>query len=61
MDREPAIELLPETHAAAVRMRSRGFDDDAIAAALSVPVEAVPELLRLADEKLAALMRGGTS
>ena len=55
MNRERAIEQLPETHAAAVRLRGRGFDDDQIAAALLLPPEAVPELLRTADEKLAAL------
>lgn len=58
MDRERAIEQLPETHAAAVRLRARGFDDDAIATTLSLPTEAVPELLRVADEKLSTLMKG---
>jgi len=56
MNRERAIDQLPETHAAAIRLRGRGFDDPAIAAHLSVPPEAVPELLRIADEKLAALV-----
>ncbi len=55
MNRERAIDQLPETHAAAIMLRGRGFDDDAIAAALSLPPEAVPELLRIADAKLAAL------
>jgi hypothetical protein len=56
VNRERAIEQLPETHAAALRLRARGFDDDAIAAALAVPPEAVPGLLQIADEKLAALL-----
>jgi DNA-directed RNA polymerase specialized sigma24 family protein len=58
VNRERAIEQLPETHAAALRLRGRGFDDDAIAAALSLPPEAVPELLQIADEKLATLIAG---
>ena len=56
MNREQAIEKLPETHAAALRLRGRGFDDDAIAAVLSLRPEAVPELLRIADQKRATLV-----
>jgi hypothetical protein len=56
VNRERAIEQLPETHAAALRLRERGFDDDAIAAALFLLPEAVPELLQIADDKLAALV-----
>jgi len=55
VDREHAIEQLPETHAAAIRLRARGFDDDAIAKALGLSREAIPSLLRLADDKLAEL------
>lgn len=58
MDREQAIEQLPETHAAAIRLRARGFDDNAIALALHVETEAVPTLLEIADQKLAALIAG---
>jgi DNA-directed RNA polymerase specialized sigma24 family protein len=58
MDREQAIEQLPETHAAAIRLRARGFDDNAIAKALHVQAEAVPTLLEIADQKLAALIAG---
>ena len=61
MNREQAIEQLPETHAAAVGLRGRGFDDDAIATALSLPPEAVPELLRIADQKLATVVESSTS
>jgi len=56
MDRELAIEQLPETYAAALRLRGRGFDDDAIAAALALAPEAVPSLLRIADAKVALLI-----
>ena len=56
MDREQALEQLPETHAAALRLRSRGLDDDAIAAALTLEPEAVALLLQIADAKLAALL-----
>jgi len=56
MDREHAIEQLPETYAAAVRLRGRGFDDDDIAAALALTPEAVPSLLRIADAKVALLI-----
>jgi hypothetical protein len=56
MNRDEAIEQLPETHAAALRLRGRGFDHDAIAAALLLPAEAVPQLLEVADSKLAALV-----
>ena len=55
MDRQSAIERLPQTHASALVLRDRGFDDAAIAAALSLELEAVPGLLRVAEEKLAAL------
>jgi DNA-directed RNA polymerase specialized sigma24 family protein len=58
MDRERAIEQLPETHAAAIRLRAGGFDDNAIAQALHVQPEAVPTLLEIADQKLAALIAG---
>jgi len=61
VNRERVIEQLPETHAAALRLRGRGFDDEAIAAALSLPPEAVPELLRMADQKLAALVADSSS
>jgi hypothetical protein len=56
MDRERAIEQLPETHAAAIRLRARGFDDSAIAQALSLRVEAVPAVLEIADGKLGDLL-----
>jgi len=60
VNRERAIEQLPETHAAALRLRARGFDDEAIADALAIPPQGIPALLRVADDKLAALMKGRT-
>lgn len=54
MDVEAAFSRLPETHAAALRLRARGFDDDAIAAALALEPKAVAPLLRIAEAKLAA-------
>jgi DNA-directed RNA polymerase specialized sigma24 family protein len=59
MDVEAAFSRLPETHAAALRLRARGFDDDAIAAALALRPEAVARLLQIAEAKLAALTADG--
>jgi DNA-directed RNA polymerase specialized sigma24 family protein len=55
MDVEAAFSRLPETHAAALRLRARGFDDEAIAAALALEPKAVAPLLRIAEAKLAAV------
>lgn len=55
MDVEAAFSCLPETHAAALRLRARGFDHDAIAAALALEPKAVAPLLRIAEAKLAAV------
>jgi prolyl-tRNA editing enzyme YbaK/EbsC (Cys-tRNA(Pro) deacylase) len=57
MDDEAAISRLPKTHAAALRLRGRGFDDEAIAKALVLESDAVAPLLAIADAKLAALTR----
>jgi DNA-directed RNA polymerase specialized sigma24 family protein len=57
MDDEAAISRLPKTHASALRLRARGFDDDAIARALDLEPDAVGPLLAIADAKLAALTR----
>ena len=57
MDDEAAISRLPKTHASALRLRARGFDDDAIAKALALEPDAVGSLLAIADAKLAALTR----
>ena len=49
-DRETA---LAPVYQDALRLRSEGHDDEAIAAALDLPVEAVPALLQLAERKRA--------
>jgi hypothetical protein len=59
MDIEAAFSRLPETHVAALRLRARGFDDDAIAAALTLEPEAVAPLLRIAEAKLGTLTAEG--
>jgi DNA-directed RNA polymerase specialized sigma24 family protein len=56
MDQEQALCELPEMYAAALRLRDAGLDDDAIAAQLTMPVEGVPPLLRIAAAKLATVM-----
>jgi DNA-directed RNA polymerase specialized sigma24 family protein len=55
MDVEEAFGRLPETHATALRLRARGFDHDAIAAALALEPKAVGPLLRIAEAKLGTL------
>lgn len=55
MDVEDAFNRLPETHAAALRLRARGFDHDGIAAALGLEPKTVGPLLRIAEAKLEAL------
>ena len=52
MEREQAIEELPEAHAAALRLRGRGLDDNAIAVVLSIPPEAVLPLLKVPTRSL---------
>jgi hypothetical protein len=59
MDMEAAFSRLPETHAAALRLRARGFDNEAIGAALLLEREAVGPLLRIAEAKLEALTAAG--
>jgi DNA-directed RNA polymerase specialized sigma24 family protein len=59
MDVEEAFDRLPETHATALRLRARGFDHDAIAAALALEPKAVGPLLRIAEAKLGTLTARG--
>lgn len=59
MDRERLIDQLPESLGVALRLRDAGQDDDVIAAALGVPVEGVPQLLTVAEAKLAHLPSRG--
>ena len=58
MEAETAISRLPETYASALRLRARGFDHDAIAAALLLDPRAVGPLLEIAEQKLASLAAG---
>jgi hypothetical protein len=55
MEDECALGRLPETYAAALRLRARGLDEAAIAAELGLEPEAIRPLLQLAQAKLAAL------
>jgi len=56
MDRGTAIDRLPETYAIALRLCEQGCDNEAIAARLSLPPEAVGPLLRLAAAKLETIL-----
>jgi hypothetical protein len=49
------LDSLPETYALALRLRSEGLGDDAIARVLDIETESVGPLLELADSKLAGL------
>ena len=56
MDLAAALDELPEVHAAAIRLHRAGIDTAGIAAELSIEVEAVAPLLRVAEAKLTALL-----
>jgi DNA-directed RNA polymerase specialized sigma24 family protein len=56
MDRNQALDQLPETYATALRLDDQGHDNQAIGARLGLPAEAVPQLLRLATAKLRNLL-----
>lgn len=56
MDRAVAITLLPEAYAEAIRLHEAGLDD-LIPDRLEIPPESVDPLLRLAEAKLARLLR----
>jgi hypothetical protein len=55
VDREHLIGRLPDSLAVALRMHDAGQDDAVIAVALGVPVQSVPQLLAVAEAKLANL------
>lgn len=55
MDRDVARQFLPEPHALALRLREAGADDRLIAVALEIEPEGVAGLLRIAEQKLAAI------
>ncbi len=56
MDRNQAIDQLPETYAKALRLHDQGHNNQAIGARLDVPPEAVPRILRIASAKLRNLL-----
>ena len=56
MNRESAMAALTPAYAEALRLRDQGADDAAIASHLELPVEAVPNLLELAQAKLDTLL-----
>jgi len=56
MNREVALATLTPAYAEALRLRDEGADQAVIAARLDLPVEAVPNLLELAQAKLDTLL-----
>ena len=56
MNLESAMEALTPAYAEALRLRDQGADHAAIASHLELPVEAVPNLLELAQAKLDTLL-----
>jgi DNA-directed RNA polymerase specialized sigma24 family protein len=56
-DLQRRLATLPERQFAGLRAALAGFDDEDIAALLSVPIEAVRPTLRLAASKLVAALR----
>jgi DNA-directed RNA polymerase specialized sigma24 family protein len=56
MDRQNAMERLPEAHARALRMRDSGLSHQEIAHSLEAPLEAVGTILAIAEAKLSALL-----
>jgi DNA-directed RNA polymerase specialized sigma24 family protein len=61
MDRGTAIDCLPEAYANALRLYDQGHDNEAIAARLNLPPEAVAPLLRLAAAKLQTILAANES
>lgn len=56
MDRQGAIDRLPEAHAMVLRMHDSGHSQQEVADSLQIPVEAVGTLLAIAGAKLSALL-----
>ena len=56
MKPQDALDALPETYAALLRLSKAGLDDATIAARLDLEPEAVRPLLEIAAAKLVALM-----
>lgn len=56
MDLASALSSLPHVYERGLRLHLAGVDDASIAAELGLEPEALPSFLRLAHEKLAALL-----
>jgi hypothetical protein len=56
VDRDQALMQLATAHAVALRLRELGASDETIATALAIPVQSVPNLIAIAESKLAALL-----
>ncbi|MGY2119602.1 hypothetical protein ACW9HR_37435 [Nocardia gipuzkoensis] len=52
---EQAVDRLPFPYAEALRLRTAGVADEVIAEVLTIEVDAVAPLLRMAEAKLAAI------
>lgn len=57
-EREEAMCHLPGTYSLALRLRDAGLSNDLIAECLAVEQEALGLLLRVAEAKLATILRG---
>ena len=57
MDRQDAMDRLPEAHARALRMRNSGLSHQEIAHSLQAPIEAIGTILAIAEAKLSALLK----
>jgi hypothetical protein len=58
MNREDALDTLPETYAVVLRLAEAGLDDRAIAARLELEPEGVGPQHQIAAAKIAALAEG---
>jgi DNA-directed RNA polymerase specialized sigma24 family protein len=56
MDREAALQELPQSYAVALRLRDRGVSEPEIAEIVGISLEGVSAHLRLAEAKLARLL-----
>jgi DNA-directed RNA polymerase specialized sigma24 family protein len=56
MEKEGAIELLPEPYAKALTLKGEGLNEEEIAKELGIETESVDPFLKLAEAKLANLL-----
>lgn len=57
MDRASALRRLPTAYSRALEWQDEGITDEDIATRLEIPIEALPSTIRIAEHKLAQLMR----